>query len=216
MLELSDVPDKVLLVSERTLYLLANYAMDEVRQYSAYAESYGDADLYYAVEFEDTIADFVDEIANRFGIEVIPVDMRPIYSLTGALTAASAPIPHDTPTIFPISSFDELPVELVTYASNVFTVVRTGRMMISARASWAGSSAGGFRQILININGTTVGYALEVPAHASSVPMEVNIRPYIFAGNTIEFKVRQTSGVPLNVLGGTAPNYYTSVSMVGY
>ena len=72
---LSDQPLKVLLVSDRTLYLLANFAANDTRIYSRYAKSYGDGDFYQAVEEDDTEADLVDEIANRFGLEVQPVSL---------------------------------------------------------------------------------------------------------------------------------------------
>lgn len=216
LLSLDDTPGKVLLVSDRTLYLLANLAMDEVRQYSAYAISYGDADLYFAVEYEDSEATDVDEIANNFGLEVIPVDnIRPIYSLAGALTSASSTVADATITTLPLSTLDAIPTELLTYESGVFTVVRSGRMLLNARATWQGNATG-LRQLYVYINGAFVAYSLDLPGHTTPWTQEINIGPYLNAGQTIEFKVRQTSGGNLLLLGAAPPAYYTSISIVGF
>lgn len=63
----------VLLVSSRTLYLLANFAMLEVDFLGRYAKDIFDGGLVDVVDSGDTEEVLVREIANNFGLEVIPV-----------------------------------------------------------------------------------------------------------------------------------------------
>jgi hypothetical protein len=70
---LSSDAGHILCVSERTLYLLANYAQNEVAYLGRYAKSFADGGMYSAVEEGDAQEIDVLEIANRFALEVQPV-----------------------------------------------------------------------------------------------------------------------------------------------
>lgn len=73
---LSSLPDDdcyVLLVSSRTLYLLANYADNEVNYLGRYIKEFLPGGLVDTVEAGDPEEELVLEIANQFGLEVIPV-----------------------------------------------------------------------------------------------------------------------------------------------
>lgn len=63
----------ILFVSSRTLYILANYAMGEVDYLGRYAKDIFDGGLVDVVDGGDTEEEFVREVANQFGLEVIPV-----------------------------------------------------------------------------------------------------------------------------------------------
>lgn len=63
----------VLFVSSRTLYLMANFAMGEVDYLGRYAKEIYDGGLIDVVDSGDTEETLVREIANNFGLEVIPV-----------------------------------------------------------------------------------------------------------------------------------------------
>lgn len=63
----------VLFVSSRTLYLLANFADKEVNFTGRYVKEYLDGGLIDTVERGDPEETTALEIANRFGLEVIPV-----------------------------------------------------------------------------------------------------------------------------------------------
>lgn len=63
----------VLFVSSRTLYLLANYATGEVDYLARYAKDIYDGGLIDTVDPGDIEETLVREIANNFGLEVIPV-----------------------------------------------------------------------------------------------------------------------------------------------
>lgn len=74
--KLTGLPDDdchILFVSSRTLYLLANYAQNEVSYLGRYAKSFEDGGLYAAVDPGDAQEIDVLEIANRFALEVQPV-----------------------------------------------------------------------------------------------------------------------------------------------
>ncbi len=63
----------ILFVSSQTLYLLANYASSEVNFLSRYAESFTDDGYYQPVQPGDALEIVKNDIANRFGLEVVPV-----------------------------------------------------------------------------------------------------------------------------------------------
>ena len=63
----------VLFVSSRTLYLLANFADKEVNFVGRYVKEYLNGGLIDTVERGDAEEETALEIANRFGLEVIPV-----------------------------------------------------------------------------------------------------------------------------------------------
>jgi len=63
----------VLFVSSQTLYLLANYATSEVNFLSRYAESFTEDGRFQPVKPGDALEIVVNDIANRFSVEVIPV-----------------------------------------------------------------------------------------------------------------------------------------------
>jgi hypothetical protein len=212
----SDTPDQVVLLSERSLGILNNLAEREINDYRRYASAFGDGDTYYPVESDSTDAETVDSLINNIRLELIPVsDIRPIYSLAGALTTATSAIPNNTPTNLPITTLDAIPAELVSYASGAFTVNRSGRMALSMRAYWAGNVAG-FRQCRILLDSVVVGLAINVPATTQVYAHGVTINPYVFAGQVIKFEVSQNSGAALNLNGATAPSYLTSLSIVGF
>ncbi len=89
MTKLSGLPDDdchILFVSSRTLYLLANYAQNEVNFLGRYAKSFEDGGFYTAVEEGDAQEIDVLEIANRFALEVQPV-CEEIVAAIGDITA---------------------------------------------------------------------------------------------------------------------------------
>lgn len=216
LLSLDDTPGKVLLVSDRTLYLLANLAMDEVRQYSAYAISYGDADIYYAVEYEDSEATDVDEIANNFGLEVVPVsDIRPIYGFTAAALGADQSIPHNTDEPVIWTTVDELDPEFVTLSGQVFTIKRAGRVIITANAWWAANTTGN-RRILIYRNGSPVLEHRTHPTLTTGLHQSASFSVSLFADETLQMFVFQNSGAALALVRNGAPNFNTSLSVIGF
>jgi hypothetical protein len=212
----SDTPDQVVLLSERSLGILNNLAEREINDYRRYASAFGDGDTYYPVESDSTDAETVDSLINNIRLELIPVsDIRPIYSLTGSLTTSTSGIAHDTITDLPVTTIDALPAEIITYTSGEFTVVRSGRYTLSMAVYWA-AHATGYRQCRIELNGTLVGLAFQIPGVAQVFTQGLTISPYLFAGDTFRFRVRQTSTTTLNVNGNTAPSYLTSFSVVGF
>ncbi len=63
----------ILFVSSRTLYLLANYASSEVNFLGRYAESFTTDGYYQPVQPGGALEIVKNDIANRFGVEVVPV-----------------------------------------------------------------------------------------------------------------------------------------------
>lgn len=207
---------QVLIVSSRTLYLLANLAAIDVVLYSRYATGWGDGGYYQPVDENSADAETVDEIANRFGIEVQPVsDIRPIRSMTAVRSGSDLAIATATVTPLAFTSFDDLPADFISYASNVFTVERSGRLLITGSVLWQGHATG-LRQARVRINGTLEYVDNIVPGSALVLSNHVSFAPNLAAGDTIQIDVYQTSGGNLSVLGTTAPPYSTSFSLVGF
>jgi hypothetical protein len=80
---LSDISEDechILFVSARTLYVLANYAENEVNWYGRYYKASYQGGLIDTVEPDDTEALLVDEVARNFRLEVISLncDLLPV------------------------------------------------------------------------------------------------------------------------------------------
>jgi len=73
---LQTLPDddcNILIVSSRTLHLLANYARYEANWYARFLKDLGSGGMVVPIRAGDAETAFVDEVANRFRLEVIPV-----------------------------------------------------------------------------------------------------------------------------------------------
>ncbi len=92
---LADDDCHILFVSSQTLYLLANYAVNEVNYLARYAKSFEDGGLYEPVREGDAEEIDVLKIANQFSLEVIPMCQElllEIADITGELNGIKTEI----------------------------------------------------------------------------------------------------------------------------
>jgi len=73
LLELPADDCNILIVSSRTLHLLANYAGYEANWYARFLRDLGSGGMVSPIRAGDAEAPIVDEIANNFRLEVVPV-----------------------------------------------------------------------------------------------------------------------------------------------
>lgn len=94
---LSDEPCNVLLVSDRTLYLLANFALNEVGWITRYYDYITGVFYNYPLESSPD-GELVQDIANRFNLEVTPMGtldgvIEAINNVAGAILSSACGCP---------------------------------------------------------------------------------------------------------------------------
>jgi hypothetical protein len=214
--DLSDERSKVLLVSARTLHLLSRLDKTDTPRYYRYAKEYLDGQFYRPVEeWDQDEADLVDEIANAFGVEIVPVNnIRPIITADLYRTADKT-VTHNTTTDldFDASAYD--PDGLTDLDAGTITVPRDGVYLITCSVRWAANSTGrrqinvttGDIQMLDNRNATLVGATF----------CRISQAIYLPEGTTLSVTIYQSSGGDLacDSLYPTNP-FAVHLAIVGY
>ena len=213
---LSDSPVNVLIVSDRSLYLMQNFGLTEVQNYHVYAKEFLPGGLFSSVGDEDIEAEEVDEIARNYNLEVQPVsNIREVLPMTGVRTGSNQTIPTSTQTDVQLTTFDQLPTELVTYSSNVWTIHRTGRAIITASV-YFDNHATGFRQCRVMRNGTVDYIARVKGGLGANTPVLAVYCPYLQSGDELQFQCFQDSGGNLDLVYAPGSIYDISFSIVGF
>jgi len=155
-LALSDVADQVLFVSPRTLRLLGDLAEVDVKILSRYAKIYLDGGMIDVVEDEDREAEDVDEIANRFGLEVVPVGLYQLPWMSSAKrVAATQTIANNTFIKVDFDTLEDDTHSAFSLSTNGVVVPSDGYYQVTGRVAWAGSSTG-IRTLSIYLNGAEI------------------------------------------------------------
>jgi adenosyl cobinamide kinase/adenosyl cobinamide phosphate guanylyltransferase len=208
--------NNVLLVSDRTLYILNNLSLVDIHQLGRYyTEKYSNGYASFLDDLDSEAADVMD-VANNVGLELFPVtDIRPIYGFTAAALGANQSIPNNTDEPVAWTTVDSLDPEFVTRSGEVFTIKREGRIHITANAWWAASTAGN-RRILIYRNGSPVLHHRTPPVLNTSFHQSCSFSFSCFQDETLQMFVYQNSGAALDLATNGAPNFNTSFSVVGF
>lgn len=196
---LSDEANNVLFVSDQILYLLANYAQREVQFYSRYAKEFLDGDFYQSVEEDDPEAEFVDDLANRFGVEVIPVTYNPPLMCLMYKAGSAQTVSNNTSTQV---TFDTLGVDngaINDLANSAIVFQRAGFVTAHARVVWQINSTG-IRQLVLNLNGNTLEPDRKAPLAGSfNTIHEINAQFEAQEGDTLKLFCYQNSGGNLDI-----------------
>jgi len=213
---LSDVADQVLFVSPRTLRLLGDLAEVEVKILSRYAKSYLAGGMVDVVEDEDSQAEDVDEIANRFGIEVVPVTtVRDVISATMYKTAAGQTLTTSVQTKIVFGAVDSDPLAICDLTNEQITIPRTGRYIVTGHLAWA-ANATGARYLIIDRNGVTLTSAQLYAAANAIQQQSVTVSAYLTAGDVLQLHGLQQSGGNLQVEYISASVYRNSFGVIGF
>jgi len=187
-LALSDVADQVIFVSPRTLRLLGDLAEVDTKIYSRYAKSYLAGGMIDAVEDEDAEAEDVDEIANRFGIEVVPVGIyQPPWISSAKRVAATQTIGNNVFVLVDFDTLEDDVDEAFSLSTNGVIIPSDGYYQVIGRVVWAGSSTG-IRTLSIYLNGSeivstqmgsgTTGTLVQQISHSRHFDLDDNIQLY--------------------------------------
>lgn len=216
MLDYSDEPNNVLLVSDRTLYILNNLSLVDVHNLGRYyLEKFPSGYASFVDEF-DTEAEDIMDVANNVGLELFPVsDIRPVYGFTAVRTGTNQTIATATDTAVSWSSIDSLPAEFVTYASNVFTIKRSGRLIVTANLWWEGHATGN-RRIVVQLDGSPVLQHRTHPVLATGFHQSATFQFSVLADQTLQLLCYQNSGGNLDLVCSGAPTFNTSFSVIGF
>lgn len=216
---LSSLPDddtNVLFVSSRTLYLLANLSEKEVWNYRSYFTEALDGGLVRTVEPDDTEAEFVDEVANRFALEVIPVDdIRPIISSTMYKTTGPQTIATGSQTRIVFEAEDSDPNNQAYPDLDYFVPQRAGRYLVTGRVNWA-SSGTGVRYLIVRRNGDNIAVKMNLPPSGLNFSQEITMTGIFNAGDIIELNVIQNTGSNLDIVYNSAQLLGNSFSLIGF
>ena len=213
---LSDSPVNVLIVSDRSLYLMQNFGLTEVQNYDVYAKEFRPGGIFVSVSDEDPETEEIDDIARNYNLEVQPVsDIRPVLSMTGVRTGSNQTIATSTQTDVQLTTFDQLPADLVSYSSNVWTIHRTGRAIITASV-YFDNHATGFRQLRIMRNGTVDILNRVKGGLGANTPVMLAYCPYLQSGDEIRFQCFQDSGGNLDLVYAPGSIYDIHISIIGY
>jgi len=215
-LALSDVADQVLFVSPRTLRLLGDLAEVDVKVYSRYAKSYLDGGMIDAVEDEDSDAVDVDEVANRFGIEVVPVGAYQIPWVSSAKrVAATQTIANNTFTRVDLDTLVDDVGEAFSLSTDGVIVPTDGFYSVLGRIVWAGNATG-IRTLSIYKNGAEIASFQLAAVTTSAIVIEINHHQRFSADDNIQLYCRQNSGGNLDLVQfGVGLNNFISVYRLG-
>jgi len=199
-LALSDVADQVIFVSPRTLRLLGDLAEVDVKILSRYVKSYLAGGMVDVVEDEDTEAEDVDEIANRFGVEVVPVGIYQQPWISSAYRAAATQtIANDTFTNVNLDTLADDIGEAFSLATDGVIIPTDGLYLIVGRVVWAGNPTGA-RELRIRNTGTEIVQTRTTSPGSGLYIQEVSHVQRFAADDNIDLNCRQTSGAALNLV----------------
>jgi len=187
-LALSDVADQVLFVSPRTLRLLGDLAEVDVKILSRYVTGYLAGGMVDVVEDEDIQSIDVDVIANRFGIEVVPVGIYQTPWMSSAYRAAATQtIPNNVFTLVDFDTLEDDIDEAFSLSTNGVIIPTDGYYDVTGRVVWTGSSTG-IRTLSIYLNGSeiistqmgsgTTGTLVQQISHSRHFDLDDNIQLY--------------------------------------
>lgn len=214
---LSDTPDKVLLVSDRTLYLLANLAQNEVTRYSLYANQLFDNGLADIVDPGQTVpATLVDTIANNFALEVTPEDgfVRPIIGIIGRNDVQSIPNNLDTLIQFDKTVYD--PDGICSISSNSLNLV-PGVWDIQLQVYYI-YSAGTFRRLWLRVYGSanTLSGLVYNTVSTQVAMMTLNYRLYTTTNMGVFGTTHHDIGTAFNIGHASLRDASVRLSAIGY
>jgi hypothetical protein len=208
--------NNVLLVSDRTLYILNNLSLVDIHNLGRYyLEKFPSGYASFVDEF-DTEAEDIMDVANNVGLELFPVaDIRPVYGFTAVRTGTDQTIATATETAVSWSTIDSLDAEFVTYASNVFTIKRSGRLVVTANLWWGASTVGN-RRIIVKLDGTEVLQHRTHPVLSTGLHQSATFHFSVLADQTLQLFCFQNSGGNLDLVCSSAPLFNTSFSVMGF
>jgi hypothetical protein len=215
-LALSDVADQVLFVSPRTLRLLANLAEVDVKILSRYAKNYLPGGMIDVVEDEDTEAEDVDEISNRFGIEVMPVGIyQPPWVSSAKRAAATQTVANNVFTRVDLDTLVDDEGEAFSLSTDGVIVPTDGFYSVLGRVVWAGNATG-IRTISIYLTGVEIASFQLAAVTTSAIVIEINHHQRFAADDNIQLYCRQNSGGNLDLVQfGVGLNNFLSVYRLG-
>jgi len=197
---LSDDPNKVLFVSDRTLYLLANFAGDDVYRLDRYAKEFIGGDWFFSVDPEDsTEVELVNDIANNFGLEVVPVGAyQPPWMSSAYRAASTQTIPNNTFTKVDFDTLEDDTHSAFSLSTNGVIVASDGYYQAIGRVAWAGSSTG-IRTLSLYVNGTEFISTQMGSGTTGSLVQQISHSRLFDADDNIELYCRQNTGGDLNL-----------------
>jgi len=199
-LALSDVADQVLFVSPRTLRILGDLAEVDVKIYSRYAKSYLAGGMIDVVEDEDSEAEDVDEIANGFGLEVVPVGIyQPPWMSSAKRVATTQVIPTATPTIVDFDTLEDDIYSAFSLSTNGVIVPSDGYYQVVGRVAWAGASTG-TRRLSIYLNGAEIVSTQKGSGTTGSLVQFISHSRKFQLNDNIELYCSQNTGLDLNLI----------------
>lgn len=193
--------NNVLLVSDRTLYLLNNLSLVDVHNLNRYyLEKYANGYAAFVDEFDSEAVDIAD-VANNVGLELFPVtDIRPVGSLTAARTSGSQTIPNATHTDVSYTTFTTPPDDILAFAgSGPVEILRAGPVVITGSVVWAGNATG-YRYLSIWLNGANVFFRQKYPPNASVFQQDIELQFQANPGDEITLRAYQNTGANLDVV----------------
>jgi len=197
--DLSDSPDQVLFVSERTLNILANLAQNEVGFYGKYIGETLNGGLVRVIDDDDSEAEDVDRIAQNFGLEVIPVGNW--IAPSGAIavrTAATQSIPNTTVTKVVFDDVNYDPEGIFDLTNDWAIIPQTAYYQVGIRLIWSPNTVGA-RVIHAYLNGGLYLLSACMASPAGYTAQELNQTVLLSEGQKIEVYAQQTSGAALTI-----------------
>jgi hypothetical protein len=216
LLDYSDEPNNVLLVSDRTLYILNNLSLVDVHNLGRYYLEKFPSGYASFVDELDTEAEDIMDVANNVGLELFPVsDIRPVGSFTMLRGSGTQTIPNATHTDVTWTTFTTPPADILAFTGSFpIEILRPGPTLITASVIWTGNATG-YRYFSVWINGENEFYLQQYPPNAVSYRQDLAMQFQANPGDEIALRVYQTSGANLDLIV-TAAQYAASMTVTGF